>query len=325
MKIDIHNHAIPREALEILVSDPAFGASLDDGWLKLHDGFAFPLADSFLDPEPKLEELKANELDAAVLSVAPPTFFYDLPAELGARYAKAINEGFVRFSNYAPDLFRWFAHVPMQDVSLACDMLREAHSKGAIGVEIATLILGSRPDEPQFDRFWKTADELGMLVMLHPYYNPPFRGLEDWYLQNAAGNPQETMVAGERVICSGLLDRYTNLRVLLVHGGGNLPYQLGRLRHAIAVRPELVDVNPDPWSYCGRILFDSLTHDEQATAYLVQRVGQENVFVGTDLPFDMAPDKPITRLHTALGKTLAEQVQTLNPCAMFGFPSDRQD
>jgi len=321
MKIDVHNHAIPREALDLLTSYPAFGATIADGEIRLHQGFGFPLVDAFHDPKAKLAELAENELDAAVLSIAPPTFSYELPVDAAERYCAAVNVGFVRFTETAPDRFRWFAHVPMQDLDRAIPMLREAKRNGAVGVEIATLILGQRPDEPRFEEFWRTADELGLLVMLHPWYNPEYPGIDDWYLQNAAGNPQETMVAGCRMICSGLLDRYENLRVMLVHGGGNLPYQLGRLRHAISVRPELDGVAPDPWAYCGRLIFDTLTHDDQATAYLVNRVSAENVFVGTDLPFDMAPKMPITRLKASVGEELARKIHTDNPSSFFGFPS----
>ena len=319
MKIDVHNHAIPREALDLLLSDDAYGASVSNGNLKLHDGFAFPLLDSFHDPKAKIEELRENQLDAAVLSIAPPTFFYDLPLVLAEKFAAAVNEGFLKFAEAAPDRFRWFAHVPMQDVDATIPMLKEAKKNGAVGVEIATSILGKRPDEAIFEEFWRTADELEMLVMLHPWYNPPFPGVDEWYLQNVAGNPQETMVAGCRVICSGLLDRYAKLRVMLVHGGGHLPYQLGRLRHAIDVRPELDGVADDPWAYSGRLLFDTLTHDNQATAYLVDRMSPSNVFVGTDLPFDMAPKNPIESLISAVGEKLACTIHTDNPTKYFGF------
>src|SRR5277367_4861350 len=127
------------------------------------------------------------------------------------------------------------------------------------------------------------------------------------------------MIAGCRLICSGILDRMPNLRVLLAHGGGHLPYQLGRLRHAIAVRPELAGVSPNPWAYFGRLQFDSLTHDELALAYLVDRAGVENVFVGTDLPFDMAPPEPVARIRDALGMRQATIVCEQNPMTAFGF------
>lgn len=323
MKIDTHNHAIPREALDLLRTDPAFGASFPGDDIRLHDGFQFPLSDAFFDPKAKLAELAAHELDAAVLSIAPPVFFYDLPADRSEQFCAAANEGFVRFAEFDPQRFRWMAHVPLQDVDRSVKMLREAKRNGAVGVEIATQILGKRPDDPNFEPFWRTAEELDLLVMMHPWYNGSYLGLSDWYLQNAVGNPQETMIAGCRLICSGILDRMPRLKVMLVHGGGHLPYQLGRLRHAISVRHELAGVSPDPWSYIGRLVFDSLTHDEQAMAYLVDRVGNENVFVGTDLPFDMAPHKPISSVRSALGEEDAAFIYERNPKALFGFEGER--
>jgi aminocarboxymuconate-semialdehyde decarboxylase len=319
MKIDVHNHAIPRESLDLLVSDAGYGITIEGGDVRVRSGFVFPLFDSFHDPKAKLAELEKHELDAAVVSIAPPVFLYDAPADKAELFCATTNEGFVRYAAAAQSKLRWMAHVPMQDVDRAVAMLREAKAAEAVGVEIGTYICGHRPDEPMFERFWKTAEELGLMVMIHPWDNSPYPGLEDWFLQNAVGNPLETMIVGCRLICSGLLDRMPKLRVLLVHGGGHLPYQLGRLRHAISVRPELKGVALNPWAYIGRLMFDSLTHDERALSYLVEKAGTENVFIGTDLPFDMAPSKPIAAALGALGEERASLLYHRNAVTHFGF------
>jgi aminocarboxymuconate-semialdehyde decarboxylase len=318
MKIDVHNHVLPREVLELFKSDPAFGASVKGEHIEIR-GFAFPLSEAFYDPLAKLDELEQHELDAAVVSIAPPSFLYELAADKTQTLCAAANAGLARFAKHAPDRFRWMAHVPMLTPDRAVAMLKEAKADGAVGVEVATSIAGRRLDDSMFDGFWATAEELNLLVMIHPWYNSSYPGLEDWYLQNVIGNPLETMIAGGRLICSGLLDRRPALRILLVHGGGHLPYQLGRLRHAISVRPELKDVGEDPWSFAGRLLFDTLTHDEKAMAYLVDRVGIENVVLGTDLPFDMAPTKPVSQVRAALGEGRAAQIVERNPATLLGF------
>ena len=76
-----------------------------------------------------------------------------------------------------------------------------------------------------------------MPVLVHPFDNEPHPALDGWYLQNVIGNQLETMIAAERLICAGVLDRHPKLRLVLVHAGGYLPYQAGRLRHARTVRP----------------------------------------------------------------------------------------
>ena len=60
----------------------------------------------------------------------------------------------------------------------------------------------------------------------------------DFYMTNLVGNPLETGVAASRLILSGCLDRHPNLTVVLVHAGGFMPYQIGRLDHGYKVRKE---------------------------------------------------------------------------------------
>jgi aminocarboxymuconate-semialdehyde decarboxylase len=319
MKIDIHNHIIPAAVLDLFHRDDAYGVTFPQSLMRTPDGFQFPLVESFYDSKAKMAELQEHDLDGAVLSIGPPAFLYGATSAKGQALCAAANEGLVKFAATAPGRFRWMAHAPLQEVDAAVATLRVAKSQGAVGVEVGTNINGLRLDEPLFEPFWAAAQEMGLLVMLHPINNAPYPGLADWYFQNVIGNPLETMIAGCRLICSGLLDRFPSIQILLVHGGGHLPYQLGRLRHAISVRKELAGVPPDPWVYAKRMKFDSLTHDAQALAYLVGRVGADNVFVGTDLPFDMASPKPTATLRAAVGEATAKQIAETNAAARFGL------
>jgi hypothetical protein len=81
---------------------------------------------------------------------------------------------------------------------------------------------------------------------------------------------------------------------------GYFPYQAGRLKHARRVRPELADAPADPFAYVERIWFDTITHDAAALRFLVDRVGVDQVVLGTDLPFDMAHRRPCELLEAAL-------------------------
>jgi aminocarboxymuconate-semialdehyde decarboxylase len=157
--------------------------------------------------------------------------------------------------------------------------------------------------------------------MIHPGYNAAYPGLREFYLDNVIGNLLETTVSIERLICSRLMDRFPGLRILLVHGGGFFPYGAGRLRHAIGVRPELSAAPPDPWSYPGRLYFDTVTHDVRALRFLVTLAGAENVVVGTDLPFDMATPDPIGELSDAATAEDAALIAEHNAGRLFGLTS----
>ena len=117
----------------------------------------------------------------------------------------------------------------------------------AVGAAIGTSIAGRRLDEADFETFWAQANAIARPVLVHPAFNCSHPALNQWYLQNAIGNPLETTIAVERLICAGVLARHPQLRLLLMHGGGFLPYQTGRLVHARSVRPELADAPVNAW------------------------------------------------------------------------------
>ena len=319
MYIDVHNHVIPAELLTLAARDARLGFTVTGGnWHGRHH-VPFPLHDTFRDPEAKLADLTSRGLWGAVVSPAPVAFCYDLDPGLAAEACQVTNDGMARFCGHAPDRLHWLANLPMQDPQRAAAVYRDAAAAGALGAAVGTSIAGRRLDEPQFAAFWAEADAIGRPVLTHPAFNCAHPALEQWYLQNAIGNPLETTITVERLICAGVLDRYPRLRLVLMHGGGFLPYQAGRLVHARQVRPELAGSPVSAWDYFSRLYFDTITHDAQALRYLVERVGLSQVVLGTDLPFDMALTEPVATLTAALSSAQAEAVAVTNPRQLFGL------
>jgi aminocarboxymuconate-semialdehyde decarboxylase len=321
MRIDVHNHVIPERALALLRSQPAYGVTVDDGVWRGAYHAEFPLSPSFVDPDAKLAELGHNAIDAAVLSAAPPLFFYDRDATDGAAMCTAVNDGLAEFRESAPDRLWWLAHVPMQDPERAAEMLDEQAGKsGCVGAHIGSAVGGARLDSDRFEPFWAAAERLGTPVMIHPHPTPASdSGLDAFYLINVVGMPLETTVTIKRLIGAGVLERHPGLRIVLLHGGGYFPYQAGRMRHARTVRPELAGAPADPWAALGQLWFDVITHDQHALRYLAERVGLERVVLGTDLPFDMALPDPVRKVEAALGEAGLHAVAERNPASLFGL------
>jgi aminocarboxymuconate-semialdehyde decarboxylase len=314
----VHNHAIPERAIELAGRDSRYGASVSNGRWRGGVHVEFDLAQSFVDPDAKLAELESKELEAAVLSVAPPLFYYHVDADAGEAMARAVNEGMAEMASTSPDRLRWLASVPLQAPDRALDVLEDAVAAGCVGVEVGTAVAPDRRlDAPELEPFWAAAERLGLPVTLHPAYNAPHPGLDSFYLDNVIGNQLETTVAIERLICAGVLDRHPGLSVVLVHAGGYFAWQAGRLRHARTVRPELAESPPDPWSYLPQLWFDPITHDRDALRHLVERVGAGNVVMGTDLPFDMATPEPMEDLRAATDEQTAAAIAVDNPAALY--------
>lgn len=317
MKIDVHNHVLPTASLELLRSDARYGATITATHFSRARTGAMALDPGFSEPDVKLEQLAKMGLEGAVLSPAQALFFYDLDAELSGMVAEVTNRGMRDFAGTHPDRFSWMATVPMSSPERVVPILEEAVEEGAVGVEIGTSIAGRRLDEPEFEPFWAAAERLQTPVLLHPAFNEAHCGLEPFYLQNVIGNLLETTVAIERLIASGVLSRHPDVRVVLVHGGGFFPWQAGRLRHAATVRNELADAPPDPWSFFGQVVVDTLTHDVASLRHLIFRVGSANVLMGTDSPFDMATPQPMTMLREAADEATVRAVSEENPVRVY--------
>jgi aminocarboxymuconate-semialdehyde decarboxylase len=111
-------------------------------------------------------------------------------------------------------------------------------------------------------------------------------------MKNLIGNPLETGVAATRLILSGCLERHPNLTIILVHGGGYMPYQIGRLDHGYRVRRETnAHLTAPPSSYLRRFYYDTITHAGVPLNFLIELVGPDRVVFGTDIPFDMADER----------------------------------
>jgi aminocarboxymuconate-semialdehyde decarboxylase len=322
VRIDVHNHAIPQPALELLAREPGYGVELEGRRWRGGMHVDFQVADAFVDPHAKLAELETCGLAAAVVSVAPPLFYYHVEPAPGERMARVVNRGLAEMCAAVPERLRWLATLPMQAPERARRVLDEAVADGCVGVEIGSSIAGRRLDEVEFEPFWEAVERHGLPVTIHPAYtegvNP---ALAPYYLENVLGYLFDTTIAIERLICAGTLARHPALRLVLLHGGGYFPYQAGRLRHAGGVRPELVDASADPWAHLDQLRFDPITHDAGALRFLIERVGAQRVVMGTDLPFDMGLREPIAMLRAAADERTAAAIAEQNPAALYGWKS----
>jgi aminocarboxymuconate-semialdehyde decarboxylase len=323
MLIDVHNHVMPAEALDLLCREPQYGVTIEgDRWTGVHH-VPFTIAAAFRDPAAKIAEMDARAIGSAVVSCPPPLFFYDVSSDRGADLCDAANAGMAKFSAAYPDRLRWLANLPMQDPPRAAACYRAALADGCAGAAVGTSIAGRRLDEPEFGEFWSAAARSGRPVLIHPAFNERQPALEPYYLQNVIGNPLETTVMVERMICAGVFSRHPELRLVLVHGGGYLPYQAGRLAHACGVRPEIPVTAADVWRAFGQLYFDTITHDAAALRYLAERVGADHVLLGTDLPFDMALQAPDAVLAEAFDEVTRRLVGAVNAARLFGLAGMR--
>jgi aminocarboxymuconate-semialdehyde decarboxylase len=292
--IDIHAHVIPPALVEAMHAGTApdgIRIEQQDGqpWAVHPQGFRYPLSGEFHDVSTRLSTMDSHGIDLAVLSIAPSMFLYWIDAEEGVEVAKTMNDGIAELVAQAPSRFTGLATLPLQHPAASVEELRRAvRTLGMRGAEVGPHAEGVPLDAESLRPVLAEAQELGVPLLVHPYYVGSAPGLiSDFYLTNLQGNPWQTSVCASRLILSGTLDALPELELVLVHGGGHFPYQVGRLDHGYRVRPEAKGCAHPPSHYVRRFHYDTLTHSTASARFLIEQVGADRVVVGTDMPFDM--------------------------------------
>ena len=314
MQIDIHSHVIPDRIVAAIERNPTrYRARVEGEGANrkiVHDqGYVYPLFDEFRVTEAKLDAMDRKRIDISVISPAPPMFYYWADAGLALEVAGLVNDGVADMVAKKPDRLRGMATVPMQHPDAAvAELERVVKAYGFKAVEIGTSIEGAQLAEERFRPLLRRASELGVFVFAHPYYVGAKAGLENYYLTNLIGNPLDTTVMVANLMFSGRLDELPDLKIVLAHGGGFLPYQIGRLVHGHKVRNEANGKSKtSPKELLRRIYFDSLVFEPQALRYLIDLVGADHICIGTDAPFDMADEQPLATIDAVPDITAIER------------------
>lgn len=250
---------------------------------------------------PKLTDVRARLAAMDVQGVdrqwvsASPSHFYPWAAErLAVWIARETNRLVADHVAQAPGRLTGLGVIPLQHPSRILECLDDAViGHGLAGVEISSSAGDVELSDERLEPFWARVEELGAIVFLHPFGCSLDERLDRYYLANTVGQPVENAVALSHLIFSGVLDRHPRLKIVAAHGGGYLPTSIGRSDHAWRVRPDAHVCAHEPSSYLRRIWFDTVVHDHQVLAHLVEVAGASQVVLGSDFPFDMGPDDPV--------------------------------
>src|SRR5665213_3357183 len=215
-------------------------------------------------------------VDMQLVMPPPPQLYHTVALEYAVPAARMINDGVAEFVSKHPDRFIPFGNVPMQDGNEAAKEL----------------------SDPAFAPFWKKAEELGALVIIHPNGFTEGQRLSRFYFNNIIGNPFETTLALHYLIFDGVLERHPKLKIFAMHGGG----YSGRIDHAWGARSDCqANLPKSPTSYLKQVYFDTVVFTPLQLETLVKTFGADHVIMGTDYPFDMLEYDPIGHINSVEG------------------------
>ena len=304
MIIDTHAHFTPQSMLQALkrkISQfPSVELLVDDDTYKL--GFAGgkltrPISRKLREVDQRLDWMRDQCIDAQINGGWLDSFGYELPAEEGAAWSRFLNEFLMSGTERHKALIP-LATVPLQNGKLSAKVLEEALKAGFTGVMIGTQPHGNSGnlDDPNLDPFWEAASSLKATLYLHPMFGCGDPRLLDYGMTNAIGRGIDTSIAISRLLFSGHLLKYSGMTFVLSHGGGALPYLLGRLARNVEL---LGHEYADPVLGFKTLYFDTVLFDPEALNFLKNLVGAEKIMLGSDYPFPIGDPYPLKIIQNA--------------------------
>jgi aminocarboxymuconate-semialdehyde decarboxylase len=245
----------------------------------------------------RLKAMDRMGIDIQAVSPAPNQTYYWTEPGLGRELARAVNERLAEIVAQHPDRFVALGTVPLQEPGLAvAELTHCVKTLGMRGVEINPSVRGMDLTDARLalEKFFGKAEELGIVIFMHPIGFTQGDRLLDHYFNNVIGNPLETTVATSHLIFDGVLERHPKLKIVLPHAGGYLAHYWARMDHAWRARPDCRTVlRKKPSRSLEKFYFDTITFDRGMLTHLIERFGADHVLLGTDYPYDMGMEHPV--------------------------------
>jgi aminocarboxymuconate-semialdehyde decarboxylase len=319
--IDCHAHAVPPALCDVMVAGRhGFSAEPDDSgwWVTTPDAARRRLLRPMVDPAARRRRMVAQGVDQQVLSpwleLIPPA---NVDTGAAREWVQVVNDHLREFAaELDPSHPGILAALGTHDPELAArDVRMQAACPDVLGGVLTTNPAGvDGLDDPRLEPLWAAAEDTGFVLMVHPSTVGPASAIEgSAEYGNTWCRLVDTTFAVSRLLLSGVLDRHPRLRLIVVHGGGFLPYQARRLdggHRADALSDHTIERHA-PSAYLADLMYDTVALSENAIRLLTEVAGPERVLLGTDYPFPLGDPDPVGAVvrsgvdRAVLGRNLA--------------------
>jgi aminocarboxymuconate-semialdehyde decarboxylase len=322
--IDVHTHMLTKEWLALLEEHgkPRYTVKPVVGGLRaIHlEGAPFmtPVPNMY-DYDARIRNMNKARVDVAVVSLTCPSVYWG-GEKVSLQAAKITNDAMSQAQTAHPDRIRWFASLPWQYPQIALKELSRALKAGAVGVMVLANIDGKPLTDLQFEPIWREIDKKALPVLIHPTAPPGVSelGMNEFQLIAPIGFTFDTSLAVARMILDGFFDRYLDLKIIASHGGGALPYLVGRLDacwdNIAATRTRTTE---RPSNHMRRIYADAVVFRQDALEMAVSVFGTSNVLYGSDYPHNIGDMTGCLARVDALPGDVREKVRGGNAERIF--------
>ncbi len=288
-KFDLHTHYYPKiyfDKIRDLPSEFSFDKSPSGQTIIKYRGARFfGVTPPMTDVAQRLEDMDRVGIDVEVLSLSTPNVFFT-DASHQPEIALMVNDSYAELIAQHPARFKGFASIPMDAPDAALDELHRAIDELKLHGVILLSNIGGKPlTSPDYRPFFAEANRLKLCILLHPMLpanTDPFR---EYVLGPIVGFMFDTTLAVARMCFDGMLREFPDIRWIVAHLGGAVPYLMERLDNGWRDFSECREqIDELPSVYLKRLFYDTVNFNPHMLSMVREMIGSDHMVMGSDYP-----------------------------------------
>lgn len=289
MKIDIHTHYYPPvyfDRIRELPSEFSFGQSPSGQTIITYRGARFfGVTPAMTDVAKRLEDMDRVGIDVEVVSLSTPNVFF-ADAQRQPEIARMVNDAYAELVAQHPTRFKAFASIPMDSPDEAVAELHRAIDELKMnGVILLSNIGGKALTSPQYREFFAEANRMRLCILLHPMLPANTEPFREYVLGPIVGFMFDTNLAVARMCYDGMFREFPDIRWIIGHLGGAIPYLMERLDNGWRDFPECrAKIDELPSVYLKRLYYDTVNFNPHMLMMVRDMIGADHMVMGSDYP-----------------------------------------
>jgi aminocarboxymuconate-semialdehyde decarboxylase len=303
MRYDLHTHYYPASFFELIRNTPgefSFGVDPTGRTIIRHRGARFfGVTAPMTDPALRLADMDRVGIDVEVLSLSTPNVFF-AEADGQAEVARIVNDAYAELIARHPARFKGFASIPMDAPDAALRELDRALGELRLcGVILLSNIRGRALTDPRYRPFFAEANRRKLCIFLHPMIPVASEVFNEYVLGPLVGFPFDTSLAVARMCFAGMFRDFPDIRWVIGHLGGAIPYLMERLDNGYRDFAECrANIDALPSTYLERLYYDTVSFSGPALRMVRDLVGADHMVMGSDYPHMLGSiDRAVTSIE----------------------------
>ncbi|HEY2961560.1 MAG TPA: amidohydrolase family protein [Pyrinomonadaceae bacterium] len=289
MKLDLHTHFYTEQFFQTirdLPSEFSFGSSPSGQTIITWRGARFfGVTPAMTDVSKRIDDMDRVGIDIEVVSLSTPNVFFT-DAEHQPAVARMMNDSYAELIAKHPKRFKGFASIPMDAPDAALAELHRAIVELKLNGVILLSNIGGKPlTSAEYRPFFAEANRMKLCIFLHPMLPAQSDAFREYVLGPIIGFPFDTSLAVARMCYDGMLAEFPDIRWIIGHLGGAVPYLMERMDNGFRDFPECrARIDQLPSFYLKRLYYDTVSFSPHTLTMVRNMVGADHMVMGSDYP-----------------------------------------